>query len=63
MPDGLVMNFGSQVVGWNYMLQSTSNLALGIWTTVTNFVATQSAAAFTNSATNSAQKFYRIVGY
>ena len=58
----LMMNIGSLVVGRNYQLQSTTNLALGIWFTETNFVATQSAITITNAAAF-AQKFYRIVGY
>jgi alpha-L-rhamnosidase len=62
-PNSFVMNVGSLVVGRNLMLQSTSNLASGVWITETNFVATQSAAAFTNFTTNSAQQFYRVVGY
>jgi hypothetical protein len=45
------------------MLQSTTNLISGVWITETNFVAAQSAAAFTNSATNYAHNFYRVVGY
>jgi alpha-L-rhamnosidase len=62
-PNRFVMNVGSLVVGRNAMLQSTSNLASGVWITETNFVATQSAAAFTNFTTNFAQQFYRVVGY
>ncbi|MGA2247077.1 MAG: family 43 glycosylhydrolase, partial [Verrucomicrobiota bacterium] len=59
----LVMNVGSMVVGRNYQLQSTTNLAAGVWSIETNIVATQSAATFTNATANGAQKFYRIVGY
>jgi|GEM_PF-67301 len=62
-PNSFVVNAGNLVVGRNYMLQSTSNLASGVWTTETNIIATQSAIALTNSATNSAQEFYRVVGY
>jgi len=62
-PDSFVLNISSLVVGRNYMIQSTTNLASVVWTTETNFVATQSAATFTNSATNYAQKYYRGVGY
>ncbi|HEY2328292.1 MAG TPA: family 78 glycoside hydrolase catalytic domain, partial [Verrucomicrobiae bacterium] len=59
----LVLNFGSLVVGRNYTLQSTTNLASGVWSTETNFMATQSASVFTNFFINGAQKFYRVVGY
>jgi len=62
-PGSLVMNVGSLVVGRSDALQSTTNLGSGIWTTETNFVATQTAATFTNLITNFAQKFYRVVGY
>jgi alpha-L-rhamnosidase len=62
-PTSFVMTVGGLVVGRNYLLQSTTNLAAGIWTTETNMVAAQSAAAFTNSVNNAAQKFYRVVGY
>ena len=60
---GIIMTVGSLVAGLNYMVQSTTNLASGVWTTETNIVATQSAATFTNSTANPAQKFYRIAGY
>ncbi len=62
-PGSLIMNIGSLVVGRNYMLQSTTNLASGDWITETNFVATQTVAAVTNSIANSGQEFYRVVGY
>ena len=58
----MLLNVGSLVVGRNYILQSTTNLASGVWTTETNFVATQSIAIITNSVTNDTQKFYRVVG-
>lgn len=57
-----VMNVGNLVAGRNYSLQSTTNLAPAVWLTETNFVATQTTTAFTNSTTSAAQKFYRIVG-
>ena len=60
---GIIMTVGSLVVGRNYMLQSTTNLVSGVWTTETNFVATQSTAIITNSVTQSAQTFYRVVGH
>jgi hypothetical protein len=62
-PNSFTMSIGNLVVGRNYMLEATTNLAWGAWTTETNFVALQSVAAFTNSLTNSAQEFYRVVGY
>ena len=58
-----VMNVSGLSIGRSYALQSTTNLAAGVWSTETNFVATQTVAAFTNSATNCAQRFYRIAGY
>jgi len=60
--DGFIVNVPNLVVGRSYMLQSTTNLASGIWMTETNFIAAQSAIAFTNSAASSTGKFYRIVG-
>jgi len=60
---GFLVSVGSLVIGRNYALQSTTNAASGIWTTETNFVATQSSAAFTNSSGGYNQKFYRILGY
>ena len=62
-PNSFVMNVGSLVVGRNDALQSTTNLASGAWITETNFVALQTAAAFTNFTTNYGQKFYRVLGY
>jgi hypothetical protein len=62
-PHNLVMNVGNLVVGRSNALQSTTNLASGVWTTETNFFAVQSAASITNSTTNAAEKFYRVVGY
>ena len=60
---GFIMNVGSLVVGRNYSLQSTTNLASAVWFTETNFVATQVTAGLTNSTANDPQKFYRIVAY
>jgi hypothetical protein len=63
-PDrNFIINVNSLVAGRNYMLQSTTDMASGIWNTETNFVATQSTVNLTNSVTTDAQKFYRIVGY
>ena len=63
MPGSFVMNIGNLVVGRNNLLQSTTNLASGLWTNITNFVAMQPVANFTNPASNSAEEFYRVVGY
>jgi alpha-L-rhamnosidase len=60
---GFVMNVGGLTSGQNYMLQSSTNLAAGVWSTETNFVATQAVVAFTNSTADTSQKFYRIVAY
>jgi alpha-L-rhamnosidase len=62
-PNSFVVNVGSLVVGRNDALQSTTNLASGVWTTESNFIATQTAVTFTNFTTNDAQKFYRVVGF
>ena len=62
-PNSFIMNNGSLVVGRNYLLQSTTNLTSGVWTTETNFIATQMTADITNSTAGAVQKFYRIVGY
>jgi hypothetical protein len=61
-PGSLMMNIGNLVPGRNYTVQSTTNLVTAVWTPETNFVAAQLATAFTNSATNSRQKFYRVLG-
>jgi hypothetical protein len=61
-PYGFITNVTNLVVGRTYTLQSTTNLARGVWTNETNFVATQSMVAITNSAANSAEKCYRVVG-
>jgi hypothetical protein len=58
---GYVMTVGNLVVGRNYTLQSTTNLASTVWSAETNFVATTTTVTVTNS-TGSPQKFYRIVG-
>jgi hypothetical protein len=58
---GLILNLGGLVTGQSYTLQSATNLTGSAWSTETNFVATQSVAAFTNMSTSSPQKFYRVV--
>lgn len=62
-PNSFVMNISNLMVGRNNVLQSTTNLTSGAWTNETNFVATQTVIALTNSTINEAQKFYRLVGY
>jgi hypothetical protein len=57
------MNISGLSIGWNYQLQSATNLAPADWHIETNFVASQSFAAFTNPVGNAAQKFYRVVGF
>jgi len=51
------------VAGRNGVIQSTTNLASGVWVAETNFLATQPEAVFTISGLMAAQKFYRVVGY
>lgn len=55
------MTFTGLSVAQAYLLQSTTNLAAPAWLTETSFVAAQPTAAFTNSTTGYAQKFYRIL--
>ena len=62
-PTNLVLSVSGLSPGQRYLLQSTTNLAAVVWFTETDFVATQPAAAFTNSTTDCAQKFYRLSGY
>jgi hypothetical protein len=61
MPDRFVMNVESLVVGRDYTLQSTTNLASAVWDTETNFIAAKTGSTLTNSITDVPQKFYRIV--
>jgi len=61
-PSSFVMGIASLVVGRDYMLESTTNLASAIWSTETNFVAAAPVVAITNYTTGIAQKFYRVVG-
>jgi hypothetical protein len=58
-----VIGINNLSAGQGYMLQSTTNLATGVWSTVTNFISTGTTATFTNSTVNQPQQFYRIVGY
>jgi hypothetical protein len=62
-PNSFVMNVGSLVVGRNYLLQTTTNLASAAWETENNFVASSVVAAITNATVNFMQKYYRLVGY
>jgi hypothetical protein len=57
------VGIGSMIVGRNYQVQSTTNLASPVWITETNFIATQVSAAITNCMDNSSRKFYRAIGY
>jgi alpha-L-rhamnosidase len=61
-PNSFAMNVGGLVVGRDYTIQSTTNLASGVWSTETNFVAATTAFAITN-VTTFAEKFYRVLGY
>jgi hypothetical protein len=60
---GFVLSFNNLFQGQSYQLQSNTNLAANVWIVETNFVATQSTAALTNSFIGGAQKFYRLVAY
>lgn len=62
-PNTFVISAGGLVVGRNYTLQSTTNLASTLWFTETNFVAATTTAALTNYTAGSAQKFFRIMAY
>jgi alpha-L-rhamnosidase len=55
------MSVSGLSVGQGYTLQSTTNLTSAVWSAETNFVATQTAVAFTNALADDAQKFYRLV--
>ena len=57
-----VMAVSGLTFGQSYVLQSTTNLATGVWSTETAFLATQTASTFTNTA-NGPQKFYRLSTY
>jgi len=59
----LVLNISGLASGQRYVLQSTTNLSTGVWLIEADFVAVQTAAAFTNSTADSDKKFYRIEGY
>lgn len=61
-PNSIIMNVGNLVVGRDNVLQSTTNLITGVWINETNLFATQTMVVLTNSTTNDAQKFYRIIG-
>ena len=59
---GLVLDTAGLVAGHAYELQSTTNLLSSAWSLETNFVAAQTVAVLTNSFTNGAQKYYRLIG-
>ncbi|HWQ90350.1 MAG TPA: hypothetical protein VN673_01670, partial [Clostridia bacterium] len=59
---GLVFHASGLAEGGSYVLQSTTNLSSTIWAPETHFVATQPFASFTGFTSNSAQKFYRLLG-
>jgi alpha-L-rhamnosidase len=61
-PDSFVVNIGGLVAGRNYIVQSTTNLASGVWLSESNFLAAQSLLALTNAATNGVSEFFRVVG-
>lgn len=61
-PENFVMNISGLVAGRNYTVQSTTNLASGIWLSESNFLAGQPAVALTNAATNGVSEFFRVVG-
>ena len=58
-----LLNVSGLVVGRNYALQTTTNLASGVWSTTTNFTATKTTATLTNTTAGATQLFYRILGY
>ena len=58
-----LMKVGGLVIGRDYTLQTTTNLASGAWTTATNFTAAQTTATLTNTTAGAAQLFYRLLGY
>lgn len=55
------VNASGLSIGQRYWLQSATNLVAPIWALEKDFAAVQSAVIFTNSLTNSSQKFFRIV--
>jgi alpha-L-rhamnosidase len=61
-PNGYVFSVSGLVVGRNYTLESSTNLASGAWSPETNFIANTTSVMLTNSPTSAPQKFYRIVG-
>jgi alpha-L-rhamnosidase len=61
--NNLVMNVSNLVIGRNYVLQSTTNLAAPVWLTETNFAATQTTFSLPNNPTHNLQKYYRLVGH
>jgi hypothetical protein len=60
-PDKFIMNVDGLVIGRSSSLESTTDLTSGVWTTETNFLATQAAAFFTNSTLTGAKRFFRVI--
>jgi alpha-L-rhamnosidase len=63
MSASFVVSINGLESGQSYQLQSATNLTPPIaWSTVTNFIPTQTSTAFTISTASHAQEFYRVVG-
>jgi len=63
MAGNFILDVGGLVVGRNYEVQSTTNLASPVWQVETNFAATASSASITNVIGGAGEKFYRVRGY
>jgi hypothetical protein len=61
--NSFVVSAGNLVIGRNYMFQTTTDLASGVWSNEPSFVATQAVVALTNSTGSNQQQFYRMMGY
>ncbi len=59
----VAVNIGGMVIGRNYQVQSTTNLASGVWTAETDFMASATSATITNAVGNSGLMFYRVQGH
>jgi hypothetical protein len=55
------LNASGLVPGQNYILQSTTNLSSGTWSTETNFVSAQPSLALSISRVQTPEKFYRVM--
>jgi alpha-L-rhamnosidase len=58
-----VISVAGLYVGQHYTLLSTTNLATQSWVAEASFTAAQAALSFTNSTTDSVQKFFRVTAY